>query len=160
MTSKPGSNVAGMSTTILPIPRPITLWITSWMTTGNMPTQERPWVRTSIVSRFVLLFFKDDNDADGFLSDDFAQRVFNGKPVGLYQVAPTKSCECRESKGQSTRGWGNHARYGWWIHKSCGRPGTLYRKSYGRRLFGALGNNLFPVDKTPNIMRNPRDMVS
>lgn len=110
------------------------------------------------MARFILLHFKDDNESELFVSsirEDAAGRV-----VGIYQDPRHKPCSCNQASGHNVRGWGIHPKYGWWVHQICGRVGELYRASYGRRLHGALGKNLLPVEKTPNSLRNPQDMVT
>lgn len=70
------------------------------------------------MAKYVLLEFDNDDEAEAFtsvLQDDIETAVM--RAVGVYKK-PTIFCDCSNPGDKSVLG----AKWGWWVHKECGRP--------------------------------------
>lgn len=106
------------------------------------------------MSKFVLLYFKDDERADAWVGTS----LFGGaRVVGIYQDPHHKPCSCSDfnPKSNMSRNLRFHTKYGWPLHVKCGRISKWHRNGYGKRLFAALGRNLLSENQTPPQLRNP-----
>lgn len=103
------------------------------------------------MARFVLVYFKRDEDAREFVQfAEFKER----RVVGVYRDPQHKPCDCGNDVFKVHRSWGFHKRYGWHIHKKCGRISRNWRAGYGKRMFQVFGRNLLPMNQTPKIFRD------
>lgn len=71
------------------------------------------------MAKHVVVFFQNDLEADSFTetmqggSEDASMKV-----VGVFK-SPTMFCECPpQNNPKSVRG----QKWGWWLHKDCGKP--------------------------------------
>ncbi len=77
------------------------------------------------MGRFVGLYFEDNSDADLFLED--LSKIqgyyeYNSAPIAVALFAvPTMFCECPENPTKPRRQV-RGSKYGWWVHKDCGKP--------------------------------------
>jgi hypothetical protein len=114
------------------------------------------------MSRFVLIWFKEDEDAENYVNSSVFAK--GHRVVGMYQDARHKPCSCDNMTWINNRMWGISKKYGWPVHHVCGRVSKTFRESYGRRMFQVFGTNLLDIKETPKIfqdwkqsMRQPRN---
>src|SRR5689334_9902659 len=76
------------------------------------------------MAKYVVVAFDIDTEADAFIETMNAATITmedNGgatvEVVGVFKK-PTLFCECTNRGDKSVRG----AKWGWWLHKDCGKP--------------------------------------
>jgi hypothetical protein len=72
------------------------------------------------VAQYILIRFEDDETARGALEGEPIRLGADGKVVGVYK-APTDFCSC-EGVDRHTEVQARGAKYGWFMHKACGKP--------------------------------------
>lgn len=108
------------------------------------------------MAHYVLLEFLDDESAKAFVQETLeiknTSETLSGIPVealptvaGVYRK-PMQYCECtagwsvRERNGGTVRG----TKFGWYVHRRCGKIQKGFVTRPGEVIFGTLGTNLIP----------------
>lgn len=111
------------------------------------------------MARYVVMSFKDNEEAERFVAAVARGAVFLGTPDGegddhygplsegalarAMYMQPTQFCSCgTPAKGDA--GFTRGTKYGLWVHSACGKPTKLWAQ--GDRWYTSLGKNLLPID--------------
>ncbi len=75
------------------------------------------------MGRFVGLYFEDNGDADKFIEEwnEPTDAISGRELVALFAV-PTQFCECPHDDRTNPRRQVRGQKYGWWVHRDCGKP--------------------------------------
>jgi len=93
------------------------------------------------MAKYVLLEFNNDEEADGFTGMIVGASVTGSLTIKAVFKKPTQFCECVVKSDKSVRG----RKWGWWVHKECGRP--------KRGIWQHPRNLLDPIDLNPKERR-------
>ena len=90
-------------------------------------------------------------------AEEFARSINDGplesRAVGVYRV-PTQFCSCMSDAKEKMKAWSRGQKYGWWIHRDCGKPSTHWATGLGSRMSSVLGRNLLGI-KAPENWQDP-----
>jgi hypothetical protein len=105
------------------------------------------------MARLVILEFEDNDAAERF-TQSMNNRLGPGSlPQASVAMAyadviavfakPTKFCECPASTKKSLSSFGKSKKYGWYVHRTCGKPTARWAANLNWVL--SLAKNLYPA---------------